>query len=356
MSRIEGFWVREEQNAPGAKNLSPDTNNQQYQCALDTTWARKCPRMRSMHCAAPASNSRLLAKDPDFQTFPSAPTSSFLLHLRRSAWFLILSHFIQRVMESPEDAQYGHIPFDIFALEEWDHSWPSEADAEHWGLLAKEYLSLKPMQRMHYHDAASNVQNGNSHPLLTPDNIARVLKPHQTIQERHVCTHLNGPSTPVWVRVCYDLALEDQYRKLRDGSAFEYGGAVAGEIYILEDASLYDAGPDYDRDRILDMIMTRMPSLSEGYPTPEVIREKERQLTGEEDLSKLNIASISAEVLIYVLDAEAIQENLVKLMWIDCYGKSRWNNKMRPEMMEPMRGMFLGGFSLEEAVEGLSED
>ncbi|KAM0554900.1 hypothetical protein ACHAPJ_006636 [Fusarium lateritium] len=51
----------------------------------------------------------------------------------------------------------------------------------------------------------------------------------------------------------------------------------------------------------------------------------------------LEKATIDAKVLLYVFDAEAIQESLVKLMWVDMYGKSVWNNKIKLDGMDDMR-------------------
>ncbi|KAM0433896.1 hypothetical protein ACHAPT_003839 [Fusarium lateritium] len=240
------------------------------------------------------------------------------------------SDFILSEMESLKPgAEYGYIPFDIFALEEWDYSQPRDTDAEQWTILVRRYLSLEPLQR-------------------------------KTIQERNICVSKYGIATLVWVRTCYEPALEDQYQDLKEEWACEgggLGGACPEEYYLLEDAALYDAGPDYGRDRILRTVMTRLPTLSDFLWSPQDIewREKELKEIEEEEESisnaKLLRASLDAEALLYILDAEAIQENLVKLMWLDTHGNSVWNNKIEPDTMDGMRAMFSRGYTLFEATE-----
>ncbi|KAI8657146.1 hypothetical protein NCS57_01092200 [Fusarium keratoplasticum] len=129
------------------------------------------------------------------------------------------------------------------------------------------------------------------------------------------------------------------------------------EYFLLEDAALYDAGPDYDRDHILRTIVTRLPSLGDFYPYPHKIERKGRaleELKGEEgEVSnyRLVAASCRAEALLFVLDAEAIRENLVKLMWLNAHGNRIWNNKIDLSAMEGMRATFSDGYTLLEATE-----
>ncbi|RSM08483.1 hypothetical protein CDV31_008120 [Fusarium ambrosium] len=266
-------------------------------------------------------------------------------------------------------AEYGCIAFDIFALEEWDYSRPRYADAEQWSMLVQKYLALQPRERTRYHKVACESRERarsrgrireQDHPLLTQDNIARVLQPHQTIQERNICANRWGLATPVWVRTCYEPALEDEYEDLKEDWACEGDGLLGAcpeEYFLLEDAALYDAGPDYDRDHIVRTIVTRLPSLGDFYPYPHKLERKEEELEelkgqeGEVSNYKLVAASCKAEAVLYVLDAEAIRENLIKLMWLDGNGNRIWNNKIEPSSMEGMRATFSDGYTLLEATE-----
>ncbi|KAH7240388.1 hypothetical protein B0J15DRAFT_553259 [Fusarium solani] len=186
------------------------------------------------------------------------------------------------------NAEYGSITIDVFALEEWDYNKPRDADAEQWRMLVKKYLALQARERTRYHEVAVESRErarsrgriiGEDHPLLTQDHIAMVLQPHQTIQERNICANRWGLATPVWVRTCYEPALEDECQELKEDWAWEEdgsSGACPEEYFLLEDAALNDAGPDYDRDHILRTIVTRLPCLGDFYPNPPKIERKER--------------------------------------------------------------------------------
>ncbi|KAF7546068.1 hypothetical protein G7Z17_g8690 [Cylindrodendrum hubeiense] len=228
-----------------------------------------------------------------------------------------------------EHAEYGHIPFDLFALEKWEYAQPTENDQGQWNILVKDYLS---------------------HPL-EQQNIARVLQPHQTIQERNVSALIEfGYTTPLWLRVCYDPDLEDQYNRFLDNCDIEdfFNMEDEQDDMTLDDALLYDAGPSYDRDAILNTMVTRIPSL---FDKPRSFHmDPESEVDGEK--SALEFAEERAHTFLFVADAEAIKEHMLKIMWLDCYGNCVWNNKIEPCEVAGMCAMFLGGFTLTEAVHG----
>lgn len=142
--------------------------------------------------------------------------------------------------------------------------------------------------------------------------------------------------------------MEDQYQQFKqdcdNGEAFDIVPEHA-EMY-LDDAVLYDTGPNYGREAILQIMVTRIPALFDTDPAEAPGREER-----EASLDALELANTTAHTFLLVADAEGIKENVVKIMWVDSYGNYVWNNKAEPGDLEPMNGGFSGDFSLVEAIE-----
>lgn len=57
------------------------------------------------------------------------------------------------------------------------------------------------------------------------------------------------------------------------------------------------------------------------------------------------------EIYVFVLDKECAKRKFIKILWLDCFGRQLLLGKIDPGDVEEMLGMFLGGFSMAEAVD-----
>lgn len=71
---------------------------------------------------------------------------------------------------------------------------------------------------------------------------------------------------------------------------------------------------------------------------------------GEEE-TPLESASRRTAGLVYLVDEEAVEGHVVKLLWLDVHGRCVWRTRARPEGLMGLAGAFKGGYSLAEAVE-----
>lgn len=204
--------------------------------------------------------------------------------------------------------------------------------------------------------------------------IARVLAPHQTIQERNITGFLSESggggayNPPVWLRTCYDPDLEDRYQEM-------YSDAEIIDIEAeLVDEALYNFGDDWEK------IFFRLPQLARtdlvrDDPARESGREREEQSNGHDndggdddhdndndggddddadDFDAIINAAYDIEpevrYTIYVLDAEAIRTGLIKIKWLGEFGDVVWENKVAPEQMQDLKGGMGSGQGLGELV------
>ena len=191
-------------------------------------------------------------------------------------------------------------------------------------------------------------------PNLTRGKIARVLRPHQTPQERFISANLAPPcGTFVWLRTCYDPALQSPYDELlrASGAADEL---AMGPEWILDDAARYDFG-SAERSEIVARLVQRIPSLGDVYwASVEEDYEHwsvERFETGDE--SEPLRASNRVRSGVCVVDEEAIWTQMIKVFWLGVHGECLWHNEIAPDRVEEMSGTFKGGYSLEEGAGGL---
>ncbi|KAK7433044.1 hypothetical protein QQZ08_000517 [Neonectria magnoliae] len=111
----------------------------------------------------------------------------------------------------------------------------------------------------------------------------------------------------------------------------------------LDDTLLYGTGLSYGIDAMLQIMVSRIPGIFDMDPCEEADIE-------EGPVDVLKFADEKAHTLLLVAGAEADQENLVKIMWLDGYGNCVWNNKSELEQLEPMCAGFFIGFSMSEAI------
>ncbi|EJT77627.1 hypothetical protein GGTG_02733 [Gaeumannomyces tritici R3-111a-1] len=198
--------------------------------------------------------------------------------------------------------------------ERWEYSAPLENDQAQWERVVQEYPALHPKERFAYHSASGWDDAYHSHPeliddptirsilaLLTPEKTRRVLEGRQTADERDLgvraTTAFGWCDLAAWVRVCYDPELEDAYNQL------------------VEQTELEDIGGMLDSGNV-------------GLNNP---------------LLYGHLAGAKHEA--------AIRGKHVKLLWLDTYGKCLWSNKIKVTRFPHFVGAFLGGYSLDEAVD-----
>lgn len=208
----------------------------------------------------------------------------------------------------------------------------------------------------HYHKTSDEAcHNASSSTTPTFDKVARVLSPHQTNQERNISHLIKDSSldTPIWVRTCYSLATQDQYDRLARAAHLGDSDSVERQL-VLDDAHRYSTFGSLHINDFVGMLLERIPSLCDVFrgSVPEDYETLEDH--GAEDgteISALQRASAQAYMLVALVDEEAIQEHRIKLLWLDLYGNCVWQNMIDPNSFPNMKGAFLGGYTLEEAVE-----
>ncbi|KAG9256219.1 uncharacterized protein F5Z01DRAFT_649484 [Emericellopsis atlantica] len=244
-----------------------------------------------------------------------------------------------------KETQFGRIPFDLYALEKWDYDAPIDSDGDQWKTLVKSYLSLPRIQRRPYHEKANlfkTQKNDGSQPNLVREKINRVLRPFQTNNERNL-SELCSSSNPVWVRLCYDKALESRYIEMVPSFDAHINTDM---MRILDDKELYDLDDDPERLRL--KLLERMPGYCDKDRSDYQANQGRSQRQNLQDLESLGDRMSSYFCFV---DREAIEQDLYKIMWLDSYENCLLITKITPDELEDMTVMFGEGFSMEEAVE-----
>jgi hypothetical protein len=58
------------------------------------------------------------------------------------------------------------------------------------------------------------------------------------------------------------------------------------------------------------------------------------------------------QVVVYLLDREAIKTGLIKMLWLDEHGSSAWENRVEPSTIESLTVAFLSATPLSEMSGG----
>ncbi|KAL4971188.1 hypothetical protein BDW66DRAFT_165990 [Aspergillus desertorum] len=244
-----------------------------------------------------------------------------------------------------DEADYGRLPFDIFVSDRWDHNHNATRDSqEQWERLVWEWKSLTLIER--YELSAE---------------IKRVLATHQTAHERNISlVSCNGWQT-VWLRTCYDPGLADKYEQMKSASEVP-GWGVSGDK-ILDDPTSYDF--DDDGSDSWRQVLVRVPGITDfsgvrgedgggssiryrsGQDDEEMIAQYQ---VGEERWRDLSLAQLSIQAGLYLLDREAIESGLLKILWLDEHGQVAWENRLDPSTsaLSRLTGSLLNATSLVE--------
>jgi hypothetical protein len=162
----------------------------------------------------------------------------------------------------------------------------------------------------------------------------------------------SGTSDPIWLRTCYDADFEPRYEELAEGAElFDWGGVDRAQV--LDDPKLYAwDGPDE-----LTNILNRIPGMCDSIQSNiEGDYEDYEDLIAQSDapprdgILEVERASDHVVTLLYVINREAIKEQLVKIMWLDAHGNVVWRNRITPCSIRLFRGGLMGGHTLMDAV------
>ncbi|KAJ3495217.1 hypothetical protein NLG97_g3550 [Lecanicillium saksenae] len=234
---------------------------------------------------------------------------------------------------------YGEFPIDCYVMKHWDFDQPVETDAEQWKSLVRAYLDLNRRERVAYHLETNEYMNRDKQPPA--EVIARCLAPFQTVQEREVFCNESPSMGPRVVRTYYGEDLEESYKAML--------GIDVPDLTEFNNRSLYE-GLD------IEEIILRMPQLPD-QPQMSVVEDVDyyEELDGGtsppyEELVECSIqkASRDAETVLFVADMEAMQEQLLKIKWIDYGGRCVWESRIQPDNVRGFEGLHSQGFSLHE--------
>ncbi|KAI0856095.1 hypothetical protein F4860DRAFT_426685 [Xylaria cubensis] len=253
-----------------------------------------------------------------------------------------------------KQAELGKLPFDIFALENWDYARPIEQDQEQWDSLAQEWLDLDARGRHPYHcddEALPRIATA------TADHMNRVLVPHQTVRERNLSTRTGSAHrSPVWLRTCYCPELASVYTKWCIDLEYELGHWA----WVLDDEALY-APFAFNWSRVL----LRVPAIADAvrytYEDDGNLwdpREDCEPPGQDEEFKKMFYeAMVKEKTMLFLVDEEALRDELIKVLWLDINGACVWDNRLRPSQMLSFRGqIFDSGGSLAALYENFPDD
>ncbi|KAL4997572.1 hypothetical protein BDV10DRAFT_91881 [Aspergillus recurvatus] len=255
-----------------------------------------------------------------------------------------------------EEADYGRLPFDIFLSDRWDPNATGDS-REQWERLVWEWESLTLIERYPYQERAES-EGAAPEPS---EEIKRVLATHQTAHERNISLVSCAGWQTVWLRTCYDLDLAEKYKQMKSESEIP-GWGVSGDK-ILDDPSRYDF--DDGRGDSWRQVLVRVPGITDfsgvwgkdgggssiryrsGQDDEEMIAQ---YLEGEERWRDLSLAQLSIQAGLYLLDREAIESGLIKILWLDEHGQIAWENRLDPftSALSRLTGCLLNATSLVE--------
>ncbi|KAJ5802086.1 uncharacterized protein N7503_004536 [Penicillium pulvis] len=194
---------------------------------------------------------------------------------------------------------------------------------------------------------------------LTNDQ-TKVLSIHQSNYERNICANLDTGIQKIWLRTCYDEDLNEEYENMRaDG---EDGITL---FRCLDDSNRYafdDGSLDHWRQ-----VLVRVPGITDfrgvGYDgdvltyhsgkNDEEMRAQCAEIEDEESRG-LALTELEFQVVVCLLDREAIETGLIKILWLDEHGSSAWENRVEPSSLNSLSGAFMNGIRLDEITGGNS--
>lgn len=188
----------------------------------------------------------------------------------------------------------------------------------------------------------------------------QILRTHQTVKERNFTADRQSGIQTVWLRTCYDKDLAEKYEDM-----FRWA-EIAGDQY-LDDSTRYafdDGRADHWRQVLLCMPgITDSQGITDnegdgsileylsGLNDPEMRAQAEN--LEDEGLRTLALKELEFQAVLYLVDREALQTGLVKMIWLDEYGLNAWENVLDPRDTCSFMGALMGATRLDEFSGGL---
>ncbi|EAW23689.1 uncharacterized protein NFIA_032530 [Aspergillus fischeri NRRL 181] len=253
-------------------------------------------------------------------------------------------------------ADYGCLPFDLFVSERWDHDASGDSQ-EQWERLVWEWQKLTLLERWPYQHRAES----ECSPPKISEEITRVLASHQTVHECNVSVVSSDGWQTVWLRTCYDLNLKSKYEEMKQSS--NVPGLAVPEDKVLDDPTRYNF--DNGSEDSWRQVLVRVPGLTDfggiidmdgdrsnmqyrsGQNNEYLVRHAEES---EEDWRDVIRAQLKFQAGLYLLDREAIESGLIKILWLNEHGSIAWDNRLDPftSDLEELAGALLNATSLAE--------
>ncbi|RHZ63586.1 uncharacterized protein CDV56_104769 [Aspergillus thermomutatus] len=277
------------------------------------------------------------------------------------------------------DADYGRLPFDIFISHTGTLGSQCQrrqsgtvggtrlgmAEADAIGTLGMSFVSpcskiaggLTAPSQPYQHRAESETS-----PPEISEEIRRVLATHQTVHERNISLVSSAGWQTVWLRTCYDADLVSKYEELKWRS--EVPGEGVSENKILDDPALYNFN-DGSEDSWRQVIV-RVPGITDFHGIIDMNgdgsdlqyksgQNDEYMVAQAEEESKevwrdLARAQLRIQAGLYLLDREAIESGVIKILWLDEHGNIAWDNRLDPCncRLEGLTSSLLSSISLVE--------
>ncbi|EPE27581.1 hypothetical protein GLAREA_04372 [Glarea lozoyensis ATCC 20868] len=240
-----------------------------------------------------------------------------------------------------EDARYGALPFDCFALSNWDFSRPLPKDKEQWHDLVLKWLAFTALERRPYHILGHEAWKT---PAPTQEVIDRVLAPFQTTNERNAALRaLCGRWSPMWLRTCYDPELCKDYKVPPVH--------FLTPAHILDDEGLY-GGLESDWTQIYFRVPSIPDCVQIGEPEVESdgVRAEEFGEPEFENEREAHEAGIRERTFVYLIDREALRDKVIKLMWIDIHGNCVWDFSFPEGDFDDLQGPLNRPYFLTEII------
>lgn len=179
---------------------------------------------------------------------------------------------------------------------------------------------------------------------MSTAQIERIFAPHQTTQERNVALQTHAAHhAPVWLRTCYAPALADIYATF----ALDLESILGNISQILDDKAVYGPFSD-DWSRVLLRIPAIVDTVFYVDEADADLRSMEGVYLppgeGEEYRQGLYDAQLRETTMLYLIDEEALQTDMIKVLWLDIHGNCIWDNRILSGRLREFKGrMFDGG-------------
>lgn len=166
----------------------------------------------------------------------------------------------------------------------------------------------------------------------------------------------------VWLRTCYDEDLSEKHEEMKTEAEIE---AEIGPNRYLDDRNRYtfdDGMPGHWRK-----VLVRVPCITDfmgidddrgvlkyrSCLNDDETRAQYEELDDEEERN-LALKELEFQVVVYLLDREAIETGLIKMLWLDEHGNTAWENRVEPYTVERLAVAFLSTTQLREISSGTS--